>query len=274
MLTTPAWLETAIDEEIITKIDTDPRTLAAPGAFLGWPKNKIFVDVIGFGQADFDTTVGHLSPHDRALLYARYNQPRHLDELTDAFGKLLSSSQHAGRPTILDLGCGPFTAGLAFAAVFGPSREFRYFGIDIATSMCQFGARLVTAARRYGGLNDRTTCSFESDLNNVKFGPIRGDLTIVVASYLLASPTLDVKLLIEKLLNALSRIGPGPVAVLFTNSAAPHLNTKYPEFRQALCDAGFAIEVDDTEFFINTTKTPKDLRYALFFRRAQTQITF
>lgn len=273
MLTTPAWLETVINEEIFTKIDTDPRTLAAPETFLGWPKNKIFVDVIGFGQANFDTTVGHLSPSDRAILYARYNQPRHLDELTDAFLNLTSSSQHAGRPTILDLGCGPFTAGLAFAATFGPSREFRYFGIDIATSMCQLGARLAEAAQRHGGLNARTTYSFESDLKNIEFGPIRGDLTIVVASYLLASPTLDVKHLVEELSHTLARIGPGPAAVLFTNSAAPHLNTKYPEFRQALCDAGFIVEVDDTEFFTKT-KNPKDLRYALFFRKPQTKINF
>jgi SAM-dependent methyltransferase len=273
MLVAPAWLEAAIDEEIITRINKDPRTIAAPNTFLGWPKNKIFIDVLGFGQANFDATVGHLSPADRALLYARYNQPRHLDELSDAFTKLLANSQYAGRPTILDLGCGPFTAGLAFAACFGPEREFRYFGIDIAASMCDLGARLVKAADRLGGLNARTTCEFGADLDNINFGRIRGDLTIIVASYLLASPTLNANLLVNKVLRALDRIGPGPAAVLFTNSAVPHLNTKYPEFRDALCDAGFIIEVDDTELF-TPTKNPKELRYALFFRKARTRITF
>lgn len=270
---TPPWLDAAIDDEILTKIDSDPRTLASPGTFLGWPKNKIFIDVLGFGQANFDASVGHLSPADRAVLYARYNQPRHLDELSDAFGKLLATSQYAGRPTILDLGCGPFTAGLAFAATFGPAKEFRYFGIDIATSMCELGARLAEAARRRHGLNPRTTCIFDDDLDNINFGSIRGDLTVVVASYLLASPTLDVKVLVSKVLNALKRIGPGPAAVLFTNSAAPHLNTKYPEFRDSLVKAGFTVEADATELFL-PTKNPKDLRYALFFRKAQTHISY
>lgn len=267
----PSWLTELIDEEVCDRIRDDPRTRANPSTFLGWPKDRIFSEVLGGGQADFDAPIGGLTPEDRALLYARYNQPRHLDELLEAFARLFQDSARAGSPTVIDLGCGPVTAGLALAAALGPGRSFRYHGVDRAPAMYQVGERLVGAAVRRGALHPATTWSFRDDLDAHEFGKIRGDLTLVVASYLMASPTLDVDALVAAIVRALDRIGPGPVAVLYTNSAKAGPNAKLPRFTGALVAAGFEVIVDQVERFLET-KNPADLRYALLFRKALSTI--
>jgi SAM-dependent methyltransferase len=267
----PNWLAELLKEEVDNRIQRDLRSVSNPGTYLGWPKDRIFWDVLGAGQADFDATVGHLSGEDRALLYAKYNQPRHLDELNSAFDSLFAGATRAGRPTILDLGCGPFTAGLAVAATLGPNRPFRYYGVDRAKAMRVLGERFAEQARSRGALHRDTTYWFGANLDTIDFGPIRGDLTVAVASYLLASRSLNIADLLASLFQGLQRIGPGPVAVLYTNSAEPGPNIKYPAFRDGLKANGFEVYVDYVEVF-RGTKTPKKLRYALFFKRANTKV--
>jgi SAM-dependent methyltransferase len=261
------WMDDLLEELVHGPIRTDKRTRENPGTYLGWPSDRIFAEVIEYGQADFDTAKGHLSGDDRALLYARFNMGRHLDELGEAFSKLFADASRMGKPTILDLGCGPFTAGLALSGALGPGRSFRYYGIDRATSMCALGARFAAGARTRGQLHPQTSLVFGSDLQAVDFGPICGTATIAVASYLLASSTIDVDQLVQSMLDAFNRIGPGPVAVLYTNSAHPIPNKKYPEFRERLLAAGFELRVDATELFAKT-RNPKELKYALLSRSA------
>lgn len=269
-MTTPAWLTQLISNEIDHRIENDQRTTAS--TFLGWPRNEIFRDVIGGGQADFNASIGHLSGDDRALLYAKYNQGRHLDELRHAFAQLLGDHGIISRPTVIDLGCGPFTAGLSFATSLGSQEPFRYFGVDRATSMLNLGALLAERARECGALHPQTTCWFGDDLERVDFGPTRGEWTLVVASYLLASPTVDVASLVASILKALSSIGPGPAAVFYTNSANRNAGAKYPAFRDALVQGGFELAIDDFERFADTNKSPKDVHYALLYRPAKTTI--
>jgi hypothetical protein len=267
----PGWLVELIAEEITQRVNRDPRSVS--GTFLGWPRDRIFWDVIEGGQADFDKTVGHLSGADRALLYAKFNQERHLDELGAAFTQLFSGNTDFGRPTLLDLGCGPFTGGLALAAALGPEIPIRYYGIDKYRSMHALGAQFASTARRLNGLHPDSNIWFGTNLADAEFGPIRGEVTIAVASYLLASPSINVQQLVADLNVTHRRIGPGPMAVLYTNSAAPRANTKYPLFRKELQGAGFSVIVEDEETFTATSKTPKSMRYALFFKAAQSMIS-
>ena len=116
-MSAPKWLQDLVDVHVDQKIRNDTRT--TPTTFLGWPRDRVFGEVIEGGQADFDAATGALSGPDKALLYAKYNQPRHLDELRYAFGLLLGEHKNISRPTVIDIGCGPFTAGLAFAAALG-----------------------------------------------------------------------------------------------------------------------------------------------------------
>lgn len=266
------WLEQLLTTEIATPIRNDDRTLADPETLLGWPRDTIFQQVISGGQADFDTPIGHLSGDDRALLYAYFNQRRHLDELSHAFKQLVDSKALPVGPTILDLGCGPFTAGLSFSAVLGPAVPFRYFGVDRSAAMRRLGQTLACRAREYGGLHERTTFWFGDSLANAAFGPIRGEPIIVVASYLLASPTLDVQALVGEIDSSINRIGPGLAAVLYTNSAMAFATKKYPEFKTALLERGFQVMADSIELFSDTDAAPKKLHYALFVRPATNSI--
>ena len=264
------WLEQLISDVIERPIDEDERTTAT--TFLGWPRSQIFWDVIGVGQADFDMAIGHLTAFDRALLYAKYNQRRHLDELRHAFTRM-RGEEGVSRPTVIDIGCGPFTAGLAFAASFGAQEPFRYFGVDRAQSMLDLGTLLANGARERGAFHPQTTWTFGRDLDDVDFGPVRGEWALVVASYLLASPTIDIDVLVASILGTLERVGPGPVAVLYTNSANAAARAKFPAFCDALVQGGFEVRADEVERFMDTTKAPKDLHYALLFRAAQNTIT-
>ena len=266
------WLEQLLTSEVTNRIRNDERTLAKPGTLLGWPRDTIFSQVINGGQADFDRPIGHLSGDDRALLYADFNQRRHLDELSHAFRQLVDNRSLPAGLTILDLGCGPFTAGLSFAEVVGNVVPFRYFGVDRSSAMRRLGQTLASGARMSGGLHELTSIWFGDRLVNADFGRVRGEPTIVVVSYLLASPTLDIQILIDELEAALNRIGCGMAAVLYTNSAMALATQKYPAFKAALMERGFQEEVDCMERFTDTDKEPKQLHYALFVRPATTTI--
>lgn len=264
------WRRELIDAEIHDRINQDQRT--TPDTFLGHPRHRVFAEVIGGGQAEFDQPMGGLSGDDRALLYAKFNQQRHLDEQDHGFSQLFGAEGRAVRPTILDVGCGPFTVGLSVAKTLGADKPFRYFGIDRSAAMLRLGERLAAGAGERGAFHPETRVAFGRDLSTVDFGQPRGELAVIVASYLLASPTLDVVPLVASLVDALSRIGPGPAAVFYTNSAHAQATSKFPSFRDEFVRNGFTVEVDEIVRFAET-KTPKDLHYALLFRPAKMTIS-
>lgn len=261
----PGWLEKVIAQEVNDPIFKDHRTTES--TYLGWPRDTVFEEVIKGGQADFDAPQKTLTGADKALLYAKYNQSRHLDELSYAFDQLFKTSSLTSRPTVVDLGCGPFTAGLSLASILGPDKIFRYYGIDHYESMRVLGARMADATKAHGGLHSETRYQFNTELSDVDFGPVRGELTIFVASYLLASPTLDPSKLVADILAAHERIGPGPCAVLYTNSPRPKAREKFPAFSKCLVADGFKSLKDTIERF-DHTRNPNNLHYALFFKPA------
>ncbi|WP_429539381.1 hypothetical protein [Pseudomonas fluorescens] len=261
----PQWLERVIDQEVNDPILNDCRT--TDSTFLGWPRGTVFYEVIKGGQANFDAPQKELTGADKALLYAKYNQGRHLDELRSAFDQLFKTSSLSNRPTVVDLGCGPFTAGLSLASVLGPEKMFRYYGVDQYESMRVLGYRMAEAAKAQGVLHPQTRYQFTDKLTGVDFGPVRGELTIFVASYLLASPTLNPQQLVADILVAHKRIGPGPCALLYTNSPSLKAREKFPAFSASLVAGGFKSCEEKVERFENT-RTPKDLHYALFFKDA------
>lgn len=268
----PEWLKKLLRDKIVDAVLHDPRS--KQNRPLGHSSDWIFHDAIGGGQAPFDEPIADLSGDDRALLYAFFNQKRHIDELLHAFGQLFRERSNAGCPTLLDIGCGPTTAGLAFAAATGPQHAFRYFGIDCYQSMRDLGRRLMDEARALDALHPATQVEFSRSLDDVCFGSIRGDLTLVIASYLLASDTLDIPLIISEIGAALTRIGPGPALVLYTNSANPIARRNFPLFQSELAKQNFRMETERTERFTDTDRQPRDIHYALFSRPAQSHICF
>ena len=134
--------------EIVERVQRDPRTHGNlplgvdPGAAM---------EAIGWGQADFDEPVGALSAEDRVLLYAYWNQRRHLEELTEAFRQLFGTNRPAEPLIVVDLGCGPFTGGLALAGQLGHQEWFDYIGVDRSRTMRELGEQLAVAAESAPG---------------------------------------------------------------------------------------------------------------------------
>ena len=230
------------------------------------------MEAIGWGQAAFDESWGDLSPADRVLLYAYFNQLGHLEELTAAFRMLFRTGPPVDEPIVVDLGCGPFTGGLAVAGVLGPERRFDYIGMDRSHAMRRFGEHLAVAAMRLDAV-PQIDHYWAADLTSVPWRTVPGwRPVIVVVSYLLASPTLNAAELIGELEDLFRRLGRGRVTVLYTNSARPEANLSFPVFRQELQGAGFELYADDTgsiDIERLQGQRERQLRYALFHRRSR-----
>lgn len=265
MVTIRPWLDHLRCTRIIEPIDNDPRETGAHGMRLGVDVGWIFRHAVGGGQASFDEPVPPFSSRDRVMLYALLLQKGHVGELVHAFGRLLDSPNHLDGATVVDIGCGPFTSGLALANVAGGDVAFRYFGVDTSASMCALGVELAEGAKEAGGLNPRTSVEFRSSTDVIDFGLVRGGWTIVVLSYLLASPTIDVEQLARQIVDACDRIGPGPVALLYTNAARPEARAAFPAFRDRILAAGFTLHIEELEVLADGDR-PRNIHYALFHR--------
>ncbi|MDE0405760.1 MAG: class I SAM-dependent methyltransferase [Nitrospira sp.] len=268
----PQWLTQLREIEIVKRVQKDPRSVGK--TVLGIAPNVAKDQVVGWGQADFDSPWNDLSPEDRVLLYAYFNQKGHLEELFAAF-KMLFKDGCPNAPIVMDLGCGPFTGGLALAAVLGRESQFDYIGVDCSQTMRAFGERLASAAEQSFDEVPTIVCQWASDVGSVtrnwKSKPVWRPV-IVIVSYLLASPTLNAEALVVDLCKLLKKIGRGPVTVLYTNSKSLDANRQYPAFRDALVATGFKLREDD----IGTIKIERwggemdrKLRYALFHRQEQ-----
>lgn len=265
MITFRPWYDVVRRARIVDPLNADPRETRQNRMRLGRSSGWIFDHAIGGGQANFDEPIEDLSARDRVMLYALFNQKGHVPELIHAFSKLANDPRHLNGATMLDIGCGPFTAGLALANVAGDEVPFRYYGVDTSNQMCAFGAELADAVRAEGGLNPQTSVAFSHSADAIDFGAPRLGWTVVVLSYLLASKSLNVEVIVRQIIDACGRIGPGPVAILYTNSAVDDRRAAFPELEARLCAAGFKCEVVDTELLTDGDK-PRHIHYALFTR--------
>ena len=265
----PGWIVELRHREIVKCVQNDARS--DDGSLLGVDSATVFREVIAYGQADFDQPWRHLSPDDRVLLYAHLIMLRHLEELTHAFRQLFRTKRPEA-PIMVDIGCGPFTGGLALAGVFGSGNRFDYLGVDRSAAMRQLGKRLASAAERTG-CAPRMARRWESSMDDVVLPKPPGwRPVIVILSYLLASPTLDVANLVNSLHRLLMRLSRGCVTVLYTNSDWPGPNQNYPTLRNALMQLGFQVKEEGLGKVVASRfgdeKTHR-LRYALFQRPAQ-----
>lgn len=276
----PEWLQKLRRSEIVDRVKNDPRSVG--GTALGIDSEEATRDAAGWGQADFDEPWRDLSPEDRVLLYANFFQLGHLEELIEAFGQLFGSSappeeprspsDRPENPIVVDLGCGPFTGGLAIASQFPRDTQMDYIGVDRSSTMRHFGERLASVAVNNGGL-PRIRRYWTADIASVSWPPAPGwRPVIVIVSYLLASPTLDARALVSDLDRLLAKLGRGSVTVLYTNSIRGEANRHFPAFLTMLHDRGFGLIRDD-EGAIDIERGQevrnRRLRYALFHRPAQ-----
>ena len=223
----PEWLRDLWTTEVVRRVQRDPRSRG--GRLLGLSRAEA-IDAIGGGQAPFDEPHGDLSPADRVLLYAHFNQKGHLEELTEAFRMVFSNTVPCGL-IVVDLGCGPATGGLALAGVL-PSPTFDYIGVDQSQAMRRLGEHLAGCAPQLNQVRRR----WADDLKAVDWDRAPGwQPVLVIDSYLLASPTLNPRRVVADLDELLTKLGNGRVTMLYTNSPKQGRNRKLSAFRAALC---------------------------------------
>src|SRR3984893_12258751 len=129
---------------VVMKVLDDPKTVDNENLKLGYPWDKIREEVLAKGLTDFsqghdDPKHGHLTAHDKVLLYCFVNLRMHFFAALATFEahRLLLEDLLASenRLLLLDIGCGPGTACRALADLL-PGRSFDYLGIDSASLMC------------------------------------------------------------------------------------------------------------------------------------------
>ena len=261
----PQFLHDLRRTEIVQRLRSDSRTRG--NLLLGVDHNTA-MEAIDWGQADFDQPTETMSAEDRVLLYAYWNQLGHLDELSEAFHQMLHNSRPDKPLVMIDLGCGPFTGGLALAGQLRPDEVFDYVGVDRSRTMRRFGEELAIATERSPDA-PRITRRWAPDISSVAWTQPPGWRPVLVTvSFLLASSSLDVEVLLVELNQLLSKIGRGKVTILYTNSPKAGPNRSYPVFRKALSGAGFREIVNDVGA-VQTERSTRRLRYALFARPEQ-----
>ena len=266
----PDWLEELRRSEITDLVNNDPRSTGE--TVFGINPNTAMREAAGWGQADFDESWRDLSPDDRVLLYAYFLQIGHLNELTEAFGQLFGKSELPENPIVVDLGCGPFTGGLAIASQFPHDAQMDYIGVDRSNAMRRLGKRLAAAAEMVREL-PRIRRHWAADVPSAPWNEAPGwRPVIVIVSYLFASPTLDVDALVLDLDRLLAKLGGGSVTILYTNSTRDEANRNFPTFRTMLRERGFDLRTEDTgeiEVERGQVVRIRRLRYALFYRPEQ-----
>ena len=265
----PQWLQQLREIEIVTRVKEDPRSTG--NTILGVDPDVARDQVVEWGQADFDSHWNGLSPEDRVLLYAYFNQKGHLEELFEALRMLFPTPNSLETPIVVDLGCGPFTGGLAFASVLGC--RFDYIGVDRSEAMLDLGERLAASAEQGFDEIPQVARQWATGIDAITWKPAPGwRPVIVIVSYLLASPTLDAEALVADLCRLLNKLGKGRVTVFYTNSKDPDANRQFSKFRRALVGAGFKLCKDKIgSIKIERLAIEKDrvFRYALFHRQKQ-----
>lgn len=263
----PGWLEELRRSEVVDRVQSDSRS--AWGKPLGVASDIVRHDVIGMGQAEFDEPWNGLPAADRVLLYAYFNMRGHLEELTEAFGVIFGETPPKEELVVVDLGCGPFTGGLAIAGALPSGTRFDYIGVDRSTTMRDFGEQLAVAA---DNLNDEIHVDryWYEDLADVswKRKPSWRPVFVIV-SYLLASSTLDVEKLVADLGKLFDSIGSGSVTLFYTNSEKIAPNRNFPKFKDALLGMGFqeiADDIDVIQVSRMAGQKNRSFRYALFHR--------
>jgi len=265
------WLDQFRREMIVEPIQKDGRSVG--GTLLGWNVNWIFKHAIGGGQANFDEPIENLAPIDRGMLYAYLNQKGHVDELIHAFEKLLGDGTSFKGATIVDIGCGPFTAGLALANVIGDNVPFRYFGVDHSQTMREIGETFARKVKLLGELHQDSVVKFERNIDEIEFGRLRaGEKIVFVLSYLLASDSVNIPVLVGEIERARKRIGLGQTVILYTNTAREDARATFPKFKDELLAIGFNLCVEEVERFTDADK-PRDIHYALFVRPETTELS-
>ncbi len=230
---------------VIQPIMDDPRTNLEIGHWLGHPFADIRTKILGCGLADFNdgylhSKYGDLSNEDKVLLYCFVHMTQHFFESVSTFRRFrtrLKTLLSAPRPTIMvDLGCGPGTAGLALAESFNrPNVDYR--GVDHATPMLRMARSLLSAARDDGLFGPRfrfSTTSSWGALHRLAAAIDDPRNLLLNATYLFASDSLDVGDLCACILEFKRNANIKQMLFTYSNTVATPAGERFTVFKRKL----------------------------------------
>jgi len=196
-------MEDLFFEHVVRPVWKDSRTDFDGPMRCGYPFGTIRDNVIKKGRADFregheHPKYGKLTADEKVLLYCFINMKLHFFEAFGAFRAYkpsLKSLLDAAMPTrMVDLGCGPGTAGLALAECF-KSPNIRYIGLDIAKAMLGKARSMLQAAKDRSLLGSKSVLAMTSSWSHLCTFPAAytsATNAFFNATYLFSSDSLDV----------------------------------------------------------------------------------
>jgi SAM-dependent methyltransferase len=227
-------------------IQDDPRTDWSENLSLGYPFELIREEVLAKGLADFSTghdhaIYGSLTAEEKVLLYCFVNLKRHFFACLATYEvhrtilqKVLDSESP---PLLVDVGCGPATACLAFAEL-KVNRRFDYLGIDQAPTMRSRANALWESARTRGLIDKDSKATFVPSWSDYAEDNIGAEVpVIVIFSYFFASHTLTLAAIVSlaRFVNRLTKTRTsGNSTLVYLNSSNPLANRNYEIFKQQL----------------------------------------
>ncbi len=215
---------------------------------LGYPFQVIRRDVIKSGLADFSDghhhpKYGDLSADDKVLLYCFANMKLHFFEslatLRRYNGAVKAIFDSNRTKLMIDLGCGPGTAGLALAEFLNRPNAI-YIGLDRAQPMLRKAKSLLGAAIERSMLAPTsrvvTTSSWATLRQTIgKF--TRPANVLINATYLFASDSLDVDEVCDLVTGIGNQEKVRRLLFMYSNSNDSRAGVKFTDFKKRLKDS-------------------------------------
>ncbi len=259
------------NQEVAVPVLQHDDSIPSKSVYFGFPFKVIRDEVIELGRTDFtaqhyDKAYGTLNVAQIALCYSFINMKRHFFSAYANFRlskqRLESLFAPQANVVLIDIGCGPGTAGLAFAELF-PKRPFTYYGVDRARAMRDQARKMMKAAIDHGVGADSTRTICKSTWENVPthFGAKAS--VILNFSFFFGSPFLtlaSVRSLGQLYKDLVDNEHTERVLISYTNSSHPLANDKYKLFLKEL---GLSFEESPPKtkvvtFFKNLTSSEKN----------------
>lgn len=178
-------------EKIINSIKALPRTEYYE-IILGRTIKELRV-AIGYGRADFDEPFREISAEQKVLIYCYLNMRKHfftkyhvLDMLNKSeYGKFIQDNLYKITSNIIDVGCGPLTAGLAYGDYTRSYNQpkLTYHGVDISSSIMK-KAKDFAESRVF---NINSSFNFYNNWRDISSDFDKGQPILFIFSYLFAN---------------------------------------------------------------------------------------
>jgi SAM-dependent methyltransferase len=221
-------LKNLFEALIVKPFEHDLPTLAADVK-----NNRIYywediARILRQGQSDFDEVSydkpsnEYYFPKDKVSIYCVHHMPRHLFSSYHVFTNFLTPMSRENKIVFIDFGCGPLTSGIAFQAFAGEC-DITYLGIDSSQTMLD-KAELIN---RYGPNTYREPFfdkialirDYDSLSGLLDKYIEKGDRSQIVFNfcYFFSSPTLDIDLLSEVLIQIIQKYNQHKMCFVYHN---------------------------------------------------------